>query len=68
MAKMPPLPDDFQKAANAAQARCGEVTWATMIVAEQARVIYAELQKIDTARTKAPPKPRRERTLPPKSP
>jgi hypothetical protein len=58
-AKMPTLPDDFQKAAEAAQARCGEVTWATMTVAEQARAIYAELQKIDIARTKTPPKPRR---------
>jgi ABC-type branched-subunit amino acid transport system substrate-binding protein len=68
MTKMPTLPDDFQKAADAAQARWGEVTWATMTVAEQATAIYAELQKIDTARTKALPKTRRERKSPSKSP
>jgi hypothetical protein len=64
---MPVTADDFQKAADAAQARCGEVTWAVMTVPEQARAIYAELQKIDTARANARVKPRQKRSRSPQS-
>ncbi len=55
--------DDFQTAAVAAQQSHGQ-DWHVMSSREQAKAIYAELQKIDAKRTKAVLKgyPSRSRT------
>lgn len=59
MGQSPVSANDFQQAANAAQARCGEAKWTTMSVREQGTAIYAELQRIDAERVKAAAKSRR---------
>jgi hypothetical protein len=51
---MPPmLNDDFQTAATSAQSRVGKLEWGLMMVREQAKAVYAELQRNDAQRVQA---------------
>ena len=54
------LNDDFQTAATSAQSRFGKEEWGLMMVREQAKAVYAELQRNDAQRVQA------RRDLPPR--
>jgi hypothetical protein len=42
--------DDFQLAAAAAEAECGQRVWWEMTLSEQTRAIYSQIRRMDEAR------------------